>query len=156
MDDLAGIHARALPELDRHVQVGVASGRLVQVSFPETPDEAAAGDHELLDRLAGVLAGEREDDFDDVTVALTVPTDQRAVLQTLRTVPAGTSTDPEALVRMTPGLDPEDDGAEATVREALRANPVPVVIPDHRVDGAQGATPDPVRRRLRELEGIVG
>lgn len=156
MDDLAGIHARHLPDLDRHVQVGLASGTLVQVSFPETPDETAAGDHELLDRLAGVVTGEREDDFDDVAVALTVPTDQRAVLETLRTVPAGTSTEVETLLRMTPGLDPEGDGAEATVREALRANPLPVVIPDHRVDGAQGATPDPVRRRLRAVEGIAG
>lgn len=155
MEDLAGIYARRLPELDRHVQVGVASGRLVHVSFPETPEPDSAGEHGLLDRIAGVVAGD-PDDLADVEVALTVPTDQRGVLEALRSVPVGGSVDVDALVRTTPGLDPGDDDAAATVREALRANPLPVVIPDHRVDRVEGATPGPVRRRLRTVEGIDG
>lgn len=155
-EDIAGIYARYVPALDRHVQIGVAGSKLVHVSIPGTPDDDASEDHDLLDRLVTVLAGEREADLADVEVGLTVPTDQRAVLETLRTVPAGTSTDVEALARMTPGLDPEDDAAGETVRRALAGNPVPIVVPDHRVDGIEGVTPAPVRRRLREQEGIAG
>lgn len=157
MEEIAGIYARQVPEIDRYVQIGVASGKLVQVSFPETPDGDAGEDHELLDRLEAVLAGDAAAaDLSDVEVALTVPTDQRTVLQTLRTVPVGTTTDPEALARMTPGLDPEDDETADAVHRALAGNPLPLVVPDHRVDGAEGATPGPVRRRLRELEEIDG
>jgi len=154
MEEIGGIYARHVPAVDRYVQLGIASGKLVHVSFPGTPEEDADEDHELLDRVTAVLEGEA-DDLSDVEVGLTVPTDQRAVLETLRTVPRGASTDAERLVRRTPGLDPEDDDAPAVVRRALAANPVPVVVPDHRVDGVEGATPGVVRRRLRELEGLT-
>jgi methylated-DNA-[protein]-cysteine S-methyltransferase len=40
------------------------------------------------------------------------------------------------------------------VREALAANPVPLLIPDHRVrDGPSGAPP-PVEQKLRAVEGL--
>lgn len=154
MDELAGIYARSVPELDATVQLGVASGKLIQTSFPGTADANADAEHELLDRIEAYAAGDGEDDFRDVEIALTIPTDRRAVLQTLRTVPYGESTTVDSLVRRTPGLDPEAEDAAETVRAALADNPIPIVLPDHRVDGGQGATPGPVRRRLREIEGI--
>jgi len=40
----AGIHARRSPYLERHVQLGTASGRVLSVSFPETPEEDADAD----------------------------------------------------------------------------------------------------------------
>jgi methylated-DNA-[protein]-cysteine S-methyltransferase len=46
------------------------------------------------------------------------------------------------------GLD--DDAG--TVRSALRENPVPLFVPDHRVS-EPGATPADVAERLREIEG---
>jgi methylated-DNA-[protein]-cysteine S-methyltransferase len=49
------------------------------------------------------------------------------------------------------GFDDEDDEDLRTVESALRENPVPVLVPDHRVEGP-GATPAEVARRLRELE----
>lgn len=155
MDDIAGIYARQMPAIDATVQLGVASGRLIQVSFPEHPDENADADHPILDRIAAYADGEAED-FRDVEIALTVPSDQRAVLQTLRTVPHGESTDLASLQRRTPGLDPEDDDAAETVRAALAANPLPLVLPDHRVNAVDGATPSAIRRRLREIEEIDG
>lgn len=156
MDALAGIYARELPTVDRHVQLGVASGTLVHVSFPPTPDEDADDDHELLDRFERVFEDGEPDDFEDVEIGLTVPTDQRAVLERLREVRPGETVDVESLTRMTPSLDAEEDEDRGTVREALAANPIPVVLPDHRVDGVAGAIPGAVRRRLREVEGLSG
>lgn len=155
MDELAGIYARDVPDLGATVQLGVASGKLIQASFPTTPDTNARSEHALLDRIEAYAGGD-PDEFRDVEIALTVPTDQRAVLQTLRTVPYGESTTVDSLVRRTPGLDPDADDATETVRAALSANPIPIVLPDHRVDGGAGATPGPVRQRLRALEGIDG
>lgn len=155
MDDIAGIFARRIEPLDATVQLGVASGNLIQVRFPDEPDPQAAAAHDLLDRIAAYAGGEESADFRDVEIALTVPTDQRAVLQTLRRIGYGETTDEERLARMTPGIDPEDDDERAAVRRALAENPIPLVLPDHRVDGVDGATPADVRRRLREIEGIA-
>ena len=77
--EAAGIYARESPYLERFVQVGVASGRVISVSFPMAPDEEAGDEHELLDRIGRYLEGEH-DDFADVEVALTLPTDRRGVL----------------------------------------------------------------------------
>jgi len=152
MDD-AGIYARPLAVLDRHVQIGVAGDRLLSVSFPATPDETAEEDHPLLDRIAAALDGEA-DDFEDITVALTVPTDQRRVLESLRSVPRGDTVDIDLLTRMTSGLDHEDGADRETVRRALANNPLPVVVPDHRVVDGPSAAPTDVADRLRSHEGI--
>lgn len=156
MDALAGIYARELPTIDRHVQLGVARDKLLHVSFPRTPDEEATGEHELLDRFERVLVDGEPDDFVDLEVGLTVPTDQRAVLEHLRKVRPGETVDAHALARMTPSLDAEEDEDLEVVRRALSQNPIPIVLPDHRVDEIEGATPGAVRRRLREVEGLTG
>jgi len=150
----AGIYARAIPHLDRTVQVGVAGGRVISVSFPRDPDPGSRRDHEILDRIEAYLADDPTD-LGDVTVALTVPTDRRAVLEALRSVPRGETITVEGLARMTPGLDADDAEDRETVRRALRENPVPLLVPDHRVSGGPGATPDDVAERLREIEGIA-
>lgn len=154
MEDVAGIFARELPTLDRHVQLGIAGGKLVHVSFPRTPDDEAGDDHELLDRIAAIFAEGEPDHLEDVEIGLTVPTDQRAVLEALRQVRPGESTDVHGLARMTPTLDDEEDDDLRLVREALSNNPLPLAIPDHRVDGVSGATPGELRSRLREIEGL--
>jgi len=153
MNDDAGIYARESALLDRYVQVGVAGERVLAVSFPKTPDSEAGTDHPMLDRIDTYLDG-ADDDFDDVTVALTVPTDQRNVLETVREIPYGEQVSVEQLTRMTPGLDPEDDADRRLVRTALEANPAPLLIPDHRVrDGPSGA-PSGVVQQLRTIEGL--
>ncbi|WP_254537452.1 methylated-DNA--[protein]-cysteine S-methyltransferase [Halomarina litorea] len=151
MDD-AGIYTRESEYLDCYVQLGLASDRVLAVSFPEESDDEDA-DHALLDRIDAYLEGEREE-FDDVAVALTVPTDQREVLETTREVPYGEQVSVERLTRMTPGLDASSDEDHDAVRTALAANPAPLVIPDHRVrDGPSGAPPE-IEQRLRALEGL--
>ncbi|MCF2241246.1 methylated-DNA--[protein]-cysteine S-methyltransferase, partial [Halobacterium salinarum] len=111
----------------------------------------AGTDHELLDRVGAYLDG-TENDFDDVTVGLTLPTDQRRVLEAIRNVPFGETVDVELAARMTPDLDHDSNEGRRTVRDALAANPVPLFVPDHRVRGAPSGAPDRVVRALRDLE----
>jgi methylated-DNA-[protein]-cysteine S-methyltransferase len=145
----AGVFARAFD--DFVVELGVASGRVVGVSFPDAVPDDAATDHPLLDRIEAYLGGE-EDHFDDVQVALTVPTDQRAVLEAVRNVPYGETVSVARIARLA-GLDAEDEEDLATVERAINENPVPLFIPDHRVEGP-GATPPDVVRRLRAVESV--
>ena len=149
--EAAGIYARESTPLDRAVQIGVAGSKLISVSFPRTPAPKVGGDHPLLDRIVAYLEGE-PDDFADVDVGLTVPTNQRAVLETVRAIPYGETATVETVARSTAALDDADSGRE-TARTALRENPTPLVIPDHRVrDGPSGAS-EAVEERLRSLEG---
>ncbi|WP_435344968.1 methylated-DNA--[protein]-cysteine S-methyltransferase [Haloarchaeobius sp. HRN-SO-5] len=154
-DAAAGIFARRSPYLDRYVQIGVASDRVISVAFPEEPADDADESHPVLDRIESYLEGVKPVGFDDVQVALTLPTDQRSVLETLREqVPYGEDITVAQLARMTPGLDAEDEDDLVLVRTALDANPAPLLIPDHRVrDGPSAAEPD-VEQRLRSLEGL--
>ncbi|WP_327053043.1 MGMT family protein [Halomicrococcus gelatinilyticus] len=152
MDD-AGIYARESTYLDRYVQVGVASGRVLSVSFPREPDEEAADAHDLLDRIFAYLEGV-EEDFADVQVALTLPTDQRSVLERVREIPYGDQIDVETLARMTSGVDHTDDEDLNVVRTALDENPAPLLVPDHRVRDGPSAAPPDVEQKLRSLEGL--
>ncbi|WP_049907385.1 MGMT family protein [Halovivax asiaticus] len=152
--EVAGIYAREAAYLERAVQIGVASGRVISVSFPTQPDDDATADHPLLDRVFEYLDGVSDIAFDDVAVALTVPTDQRAVLEQVRTIPYGESIDVAGLAAMTPDVDPEDDDDLILVRTALEANPAPLLIPDHRVRDGPSAAPPAVEQRLRSLEGL--
>lgn len=148
-----GIYARESAYLERYVEIGVAQAKVLRIAFPTEPDPDAADDHELLDRVFAYFEGKR-DDFRDVDVALTVPTDQRAVLEATRQIPFGESVSVEQLARMTPTLDASDDDDQMLVREALDANPAPIVIPDHRVRDAPSAAPPEVEQKLRSLEGL--
>lgn len=155
MGDVApptGIFARHFDYLGRYVQLGLAGGRVISLSFPTEVDASVDSDHELLDRIDAYLAG-NPDDFTDVSVALTLRTDHREVLQTVREVPYGTNVDVSTIARMAPGLS-DDDAGSRSVREALADNPVPLLIPDHRVrDGPSGAPPE-IELKLRSLEGL--
>lgn len=152
MDD-AGIYAADAPYLERYVQIGVAGEKVIAVSFPNAPPEDAGDDHPVLDRILAYLEGVK-DDFSDVEIGLTVPTEHRDVLDTVRQIPYGEQLTVNQLVTKTPGLDPDDDASADTVREALAENPLPLIVPDHRVrDGPSGAPPD-IEQKLRSLEGL--
>ncbi|WP_411968073.1 MGMT family protein [Haloferax sp. YSSS75] len=150
--DVSGIYARESTALGRVVQVGVVSGKLISVSFPDTVPDDAERDNAYLDAVLDAIdRGDAE--LDEIPIGLTVPTDQRSVLEALRNVPQGETVDVGVLVRMA-GLDPEDDDSKRLVREALAANPIPVVIPDHRVRDGPSAAPDDVVDALRQVEGL--
>jgi methylated-DNA-[protein]-cysteine S-methyltransferase len=151
--EAVGIFAEESTYLDCYVQVGVASQKVISLSFPGTPDPEAEGEHELLDRIFGYLEGVK-DDFADVETGLTVPTDQRAVLEQTRSIPYGEQVTVEELTRMTPELDPEDEADCELVRTALAENPIPLIIPDHRVRDGPSAAPPDVEQKLRQIEGL--
>ena len=153
MED-AGIYARESPYLERYVQVGVASGRVLHVSFPQQPEEGAEPDHEVLGRIVEYLDGVSKVSFEDVQVALTVPTDQRAVLETVRKLPYGESVTVAEIAAGTPEIDPDDEDDLILVRTALDENPAPLLIPDHRVRDGPSAAPPTVEQKLRSLEGL--
>jgi len=146
----AGIFARQFDSLDCVVQLGIASGRAIDVSFPEAVPADADADHELLDSVQEYLNGDPTA-VDDADIGLTVPTDQRAVLEALDTVSPGSTITVSRLARIA-GLDPSEQDSLDTVRDALRNNPVPIFLPDHRVRDGQGATPPQVAAALRRLE----
>ena len=148
----SGVFAREFGAIDRTVQVGFAGGRVISVSFPPEPPADAARDHDLLDRLDAYFGGER-DEFAEVALGLTVPTDQREVLEALRSLPYGEEVSVSRLTRLS-GFDPDDADDLETVTAALDDNPIPVLLPDHRVSGGPYATPGDVRSALRRIEGI--
>jgi len=156
MEDVtdAGIYARESTYLDRYVQVGAASGRVLSVSFPDVPDADAETDHPVLDQIFEYLDGLEPISFDDVQVAMTMPTDQRAVLESVREIPYGDQVTVDTLARMTSGLDHEDDDDIILVRTALDENPAPILIPDHRVRDGPSAAPPGVEQKLRSLEEL--
>jgi methylated-DNA-[protein]-cysteine S-methyltransferase len=149
----SGIYARESPYLERVVEFGYASGKVLSVSFPEAAPEDAAHDHPLLDRIFAYLEGSQET-FDDVEVALTVPTDRRSVLETVREIPYGEDVSVVQLARMTPGLGDDEEEDQRLVREALADNPAPLLVPDHRVRDAPSAAPPAAEQKLRRLEEL--
>ncbi|MFO7833688.1 MAG: MGMT family protein [Halohasta sp.] len=146
----AGIYARRFDSLDGVVQLGVAGGRVIDVSFPEDVPSDAETDHELLDAVESYLEGDPEP-VERAEIGLTVPTDQRDVLEALDSVSSGSTVTISRLARLA-GLDPSDDADLETVRDALRQNPIPIFLPDHRVRDGQGATPPQIAAALRRLE----
>ena len=152
-DDPSGIYARESSYLDRYVQLGIAGDRVVSVSFPGTPAEDAVDDLELLDRIERYLEGAKSD-FSAVTVGLTVPADQRAVLEAVREIPYGEQVSVERLTGTIPSLDSEVSEDLDSVRTALAENPVPIFVPDHRVRDGPSAAPPRVEQRLRSIENL--
>ena len=145
-----GIYAQRFDELDTVIQLGVASGQVIDVSFPDAVPDDAAADHEVFTLIDNYLDGDRLA-LTDVEIALTVPTDHRQVLSALQNVSAGNTVTVSRLARLA-GMDEDSEADQTTVRDALRDNPMPLLIPDHRVRDTQGATPPDVAATLRELE----
>jgi methylated-DNA-[protein]-cysteine S-methyltransferase len=145
-----GVFAREFERLGRAVEIGIAGGSVISVSFPADPDEDAGREHPLFDRIDAYLDG-TDDHFDDVEIALTVPTDHRKVLEATRNVPYGETVSLDRVVRMA-GLDPDSDADGGTARSALSENPIPLFVPDHRVRDAPGGTPGDIAERLRAVE----
>jgi len=146
----AGVFARQFDSLDSVVQLGVAGGRVISVSFPDTVPADAESDHELLDTINRYLNSDLTA-VEDADIGLTVPTEHRAVLEALDSVSAGNTVTVSRLARLA-GLDPSNDDDLETVRDALRENPIPIFLPDHRVRDGQGATPPQIAAALRRLE----
>jgi methylated-DNA-[protein]-cysteine S-methyltransferase len=149
----AGVYAREYGYLGSYVQLGIAQQRVISVSFPALPAEDAGDEHDLLDRIGAYLEGSG-DDFDDVGVALTLPTAQRRVLEAVREIPYGEEASVAEIAGMTAGLEGDEAETHDRVREALDANPTPIFVPDHRVRDGPSAAPPAIEQRLRAVENL--
>jgi len=124
-----GIAGVQLPEVrDADVRARVAR------RFP-TAAEKLPPTHVVraIDGITALLAGEPSD-LSDVTLDLGgVPVFERRVYQVVRTIPPGEAVSyGEVAVRI------GDPGAARAVGRALGRNPVPILVPCHRVVGADG------------------
>lgn len=121
---------------------------------PAEPPPAIA---RIVDRIAAVLAGAK-DDFADLPLDFAqVSAFEAAVYREARAIPAGATATYGAIA------DRLGDANQArAVGQALGRNPWPIVIPCHRVTGADGkmggfSAPGgrTTKRRLLELEGAL-
>lgn len=151
MEPTAGVFARRAPYLERYVQIGAVGTRVIGVTFPTEKPSDASPEHPVLDSIEAYLDGTTED-LTAIEVALTVDGDTRAVLDAVREIPYGHERDLATLTRLTPGIDP--DGVDM-VRAALADNPVPLIVPDHRITDGPSAAPRDVVAKLRALEGLA-
>lgn len=103
-------------------------------SVGRAPSEPPPVVRDVLDRMVRLLEGEPED-LSDVEVVVDHPSDfARRVHEVVRAIPPGeTLTYGEVAARVG-----EPGGAQAVGR-VMGSNPVPIVVPCHRVVGAGGA-----------------
>lgn len=145
------------PELELHVHAAVKEGLLVAMRISRDPAEEAAapGARAVLDRVARHLRTGRED-LSAIPVDLAgMPPFQREALEALRAVPAGRTLTYGELARRL-----GKPAASRAVGGAMARNPVPVVVPCHRVLGSNGQVTNysgeggwDTKRRLLQIEG---
>ncbi|CAO5159146.1 methylated-DNA--(protein)-cysteine S-methyltransferase [Frankia sp. AiPs1] len=161
----AGADAATLALLHRHLRDRRDDGRhgcdgLDGDRHPApgaTSDSPPAEVADAVERMAGLLGGV-PDDLADVRVDLSgVPDFHRRVYEVTRAIPPGTTlTYGEVAARV--GMP----GAAQAVGQALGRNPVPIVVPCHRVVAAGGAmhgfsAPGGIetKRRMLTIEGAL-
>lgn len=137
--------------LDLWVEAEIVDGRVREIDL--VPEPTGAGDDPLLDRILAHLAGDLSD-LRDVPVALSgLSPFRRRVLERLREVPPGETVTYGELAERA-----GSPGAARAVGGAVRANPVPIVVPCHRVvaadglGGYSGGRGPSTKRRLLEIE----
>lgn len=149
-DVIVGVH---LPEADED-----ATARRARRRFPSAtaapPSPAVTA---VMARIEALLQG-APDDLADVVVDLSGASDfERAVYDLTRAVAPGRTTTYGAIATELGGV-----GMAVAVGQALGRNPVPVIVPCHRVVGAGGAMTGfsanggiDTKRRLLFIEGAL-
>lgn len=149
----SGIAGLQLPGADAE-----ATRRRVTRRFPGAVERPAPpGVRRAIDRVLALLAGSR-DDLADLPLDLSgVPDFDRRVYEVARATPPGHTTSYGAMARAL------DAPAEArAVGQALGRNPIAIIVPCHRVlgaDGRMGGFSAPggasTKRRILEIEGAA-
>ena len=125
----AGITGTALPDEPSTVE-RYLTGRYPEVGVIAPP--STVGD--AISRIQEVLAGRSDDDLSDITLDLTgVSEFAAAVYRLAREVPPGRTTTYGALAAQLGGPT-----VARAVGRALGDNPFPIIVPCHRVTGADG------------------
>ena len=132
-------------------------GALVRVAWTAETDRESESPDPLLDRLTAQLAAYFAGEAQEFSVPLRPAGSafQLAVWQAMCRIPSGQTATYGELAR-------EVDGEPRAVGQACGANPIPIVIPCHRVlaavgqlGGYSGAGGLETKRRLLELEGAL-
>jgi methylated-DNA-[protein]-cysteine S-methyltransferase len=134
-----------------------ADGTLRRLYFPGTAPALAAADHDpealaaASEQLAQYFMGERT--TFELELELLGTAFQRSVWSALRRIPYGTTTTYGTLAR-------ELDAQPRAVGSAVGATPIPIIVPCHRVVGADGSLTGyggglPRKRALLDLEAGV-
>jgi methylated-DNA-[protein]-cysteine S-methyltransferase len=147
---LVGVH---LPEASE-----AAAARAMASRFPAyEPADPPLPVREAIARIAAYLDG-ASDDFADVALDFgTTGAFDRSVYEATRAIPAGRTTTYGAVA-----AEIGDSGGARAVGQALGRNPWPILVPCHRVTGADGrmggfSAPGGAvtKRRLLDLEGAL-
>ena len=148
-------YARYFPYLEMVLELYIENGTVTEIRFTEESTATASDEHPLLDRIEDYLSGTVEDDFQDIEIAVPESRELREVLNALRAVPYGENASVESLARDLSAFDANQSGDHERIREILDQNPIPLIIPDHRVRDGPSAAPPEVEQRLRSLEKIA-
>jgi methylated-DNA-[protein]-cysteine S-methyltransferase len=125
----SGITGTALPDEPGSVE-GYLAGRYPDVGSTEPPPAVA----DAIGRMQAVLAGQSTDDLVDVALDLTGVSEFAAdVYRLARQVPPGRTTTYGAIAAHLGGPT-----VARAVGRALGDNPFPIIVPCHRVTGADG------------------
>lgn len=149
----SGVFIGYSESLERWIQLGIASGNVIQLTVL-TDSPGPSDSHPILDRVLAYLDKEDGHTVSEIPIALTVPTQQREIYQTVREIPYGHEWAVSDVVARTAVLEP-GEGSIGSVRECLTANPIPILIPDHRVSDSSGSLEPAVRERVRSIEGLA-
>jgi len=132
----------------------LAASRLRELADVETVEDSAEIAR-LRDELLDFLAGRRRELGWRLDLRLAGSDFRRAVLEAARGIPYGAVTSYAALARRV-----GKPGAERAVAQALRWNPLPIVVPCHRIVGSSGKLTGyagdklGLKRQLLEVEGV--
>jgi methylated-DNA-[protein]-cysteine S-methyltransferase len=126
----------------------------LQRRFPDASEASPTSSiRSVIDGIVALLAGEDAGDLSDIELDLrSVPAFNAAVYRVARTIPPGeTLTYGEIAARL------NDPGAARAVGQALGTNPIPIIVPCHRVLAAGGraggfSAPGGVMTKLKLLE----
>lgn len=155
-DEALAVYARFSRELGLYIRLEVLGGRVSQVQLTRDRPKGAGSSHPYLTRILEHLrTGDR--DLADIPLHLEVTPFEREVLELLRKVPPGTTITYGELARLL-----GRPGASRAVGQAVARNPIPVVIPCHRVlpasggvGGYSGGDGPATKRKLLEREGAL-
>ncbi|MBI1850453.1 MAG: methylated-DNA--[protein]-cysteine S-methyltransferase [Planctomycetes bacterium] len=148
-----GLAALQLPDIDARA----TERRLVAQAKSRRSESPPAGVRRTMERVAALLNG-ASDDLADVPLDLSgVPPFHARVFTALRAVGPGHTVSYGELARRV-----GSPGAARAVGQAMRRNPLPIVVPCHRVlaaGGAQGGFSAPgglaTKERLLHAEGVA-
>ncbi len=143
------------PKLELYIHIEIEDSIIKRLTLSKLPKGVAKGGGRIAEDLKRYLDGEAVD-FSKYTISLSTLTSfERAVLNETRKIPFGVAISYSELAHRT------GTNAIRAVGNALAKNPVPIIIPCHRVIRKNGSIGGyvagvDVKRKLLKIEGITG